>query len=66
METATISKIEYKKIFQEQKKISQAVTDLVMKFKVLGTLEDFEKLARWGRQFAKKKGLKPSIVLKND
>lgn len=60
------SKTEYQNIFETQNVILEELRQIKTKMAILGSLGCFEKLAKSGRQFAKKKGIKLSNVLKND
>ena len=48
------------------KKLNTEVEQLKAKIKIIGALKRFETLAVKGGKFARKKGIRPSDVLKND
>ncbi|MBU2579019.1 hypothetical protein KKA09_02795 [Patescibacteria group bacterium] len=67
METLTQNqKIEYQNIFRTQNIILEELKQLKIKMMILGSLGRFENLTKKGKEFAKRKGIKLSDVLKND
>lgn len=66
METVTLPKTKYEAIIRQQKELMRKIKDLSIKLETLSSLEKFEEITKWGRQFAKKRGIKPSDVLVND
>jgi len=64
--SVTNQKTEYKNILKTQNIILEELKQLKNKMMILGSLRRFEDLARKGRQFAKKRGIKLSDVLEND
>lgn len=62
----TLASKNYTALFQEQRRIARAVSYLSLKLKVLGTISDFDRLAKRGRSFARRRGISQEMVLKND
>lgn len=66
MKTIEVPKTKYEKLIRNQRELTKRLEQMAAKLKVLGKLEDFEKLAVWGRKFAKEKKISPQDVLAND
>lgn len=54
------------KLKKGEKLLAYSTKDMIVLKKIESSLKEFEKLAAWGRQFARKKGIKPKDVLKDD
>ena len=59
-------KTEYRNILKTQNIILKELNQLKTKLMILGSLRRFEDLAKKGRQFANKRGIKLADVLEND
>ena len=66
MNTVTIPKTEYRNLVRRQEQLSLRVNRIARKLEALSFLQEFERLTKWGRQFAKEEGIRPQDVLKND
>jgi len=51
---------------EKYKAIEEKIREFERKEKLLGTLERFENLAKWGRNFAKRRKITQKQVLEND
>jgi len=63
MSTQTIT---YQQILRTQKAILGELTQLKNKFRLLSSVERFDKLANKGRKFARQRGITRTQVLKDD
>ena len=55
-----------RKLDQRQSQILKEIRQIQAKMRILGSLKRFEDLAKKGRVFAKRKGITPADVLKDD
>lgn len=62
----TFERENYAALFQGQRRIAREVSELSLKLKVLGTIADFDRVARRGRSFARRRGITKAMILKND
>lgn len=53
-------------LLKGQRRIARAVSGLSLKLKVLGTLSDFDSVARRGRSFARRRGITKEKILQDD
>ena len=62
----TLNRKNYAALFQAQRRIARAVSDLSLKLRVLGTVADFDRAAKRGRSFARRRGITKAMVRKDD
>lgn len=66
MKNISISQKIYKELASGQERLFDEVKEIKKKLRLLNLTEEFETLAKWGRQYARRNKIKIKDVLEND